>query len=211
MRNKFSHRFAVCSLGVFVAILSGCASSPPSRFYQLGAAGGHTSDTHYATNQESMVVAIGPIRIPDYLDRPQIVTRSGKNELDLSEFNRWTGSLEDDIVRVLAENISAFLPSERFYVVRWTPFLDSQLTSSYKVQMLLDRFEGTFGGEVSLRAQWAIFGKDKRLLLKKQTDISEQVNGKSYEALVEAMSKAVERLSREISDGIVSAGSTGPT
>jgi uncharacterized lipoprotein YmbA len=53
-----------------------------------------------------------------------------------------------------------------------------------------------------LKAQWAVFAKDKRLLLKKEAEIKEEMNGSSYESLVAAMSSALERLSRDISGGI---------
>jgi uncharacterized lipoprotein YmbA len=53
-----------------------------------------------------------------------------------------------------------------------------------------------------LKAQWAVFAKDKRLLLNKEAEIKEEMNGSSYESLVAAMSSALERLSQEIADGI---------
>ncbi len=71
--------------------------------------------------------------------------------------------------------------------------------------MLVDRFEGTLGGSVSLRAHWSLYDKDKGLLLKKESAINEHANDGSYGALVDAMSIALEKMSREIADGITSA------
>lgn len=190
------------ALGLLVVILAGCASSPSSKFYQLNPLQNRTSITPDAFPEQNQIIAIGPVRIPDYLDRPQIVTRSGKNELKLSEFDRWAGSLESDVTRVLVEDISSLLPADRFSVVRWTPYLESQVPASYRVEVLVERFEGTLGDSVLLKAQWAVFAKDKRLLLKKEAEIREEMNGSSYEALVAAMSSALERLSRDISGGI---------
>jgi uncharacterized lipoprotein YmbA len=170
-----------------------------------------TSVTRDASPDQNLTIAIGPVRVPDYLDRPQIVTRSGKNELKLSEFDRWAGSFENDVNRVLVEDISSLLPADRFFVVRWTPRLESQVPVSYRVEVLVDRFEGTLGASVLLRAQWAVFAKDKRLLLKKESEISEEMNGSSYEILVAAMSSALERLSGDISGGINSVLQQEPT
>ena len=64
------------------------------------------------------VVAVGPVAIPDYLDRPQILTRSGPSELQLAEFERWAGSLEKDVSRVLAENLSTLLEKDHVIVLR---------------------------------------------------------------------------------------------
>jgi uncharacterized lipoprotein YmbA len=209
MRNIFFDRLASCIVGVLVVVLSGCASSTPSRFYQLNPVISRTVVAQDVPNQDSVIVSIGPLRIPDYLDRPQIMTRSGKNELKLSEFDRWAGSLENDVIRVLVENISTLLPPDRFFVTRWTPLMESQLPPSYRVEVLIERFEGTPGGSVLLKVQWVVFGQDKRLLVKKESNISEQVNGSSYGELVETMSRALQRLSRDIADALTSKSGTG--
>ena len=123
MRTIRLDQRALFTLALVVMILTGCASSPSSKFYQLNPVQNKTSVTGDVSSDQSQVIAIGPVRIPDYLDRPQIVTRSGKNELKLSEFDRWAGSLESDVNRVLVEDISSLLPADRFSVVRWTPYL----------------------------------------------------------------------------------------
>jgi hypothetical protein len=190
------------TLGLFLVILAGCASSPSSKFYQLNPAQNKTLVTRDASPDQNLIIAIGPVRIPDYLDRPQIVTRSGKNELRFSEFNRWAGSLESDVTRVLAEDISSLLPAGRFSTVRWTPYLESQMPASYRVEVLIERFEGTLGDSMLLQAQWRIFADDRNLLVKNESRISEQMSDSSYDALVDAMSRAIEKLSRDIAGGI---------
>ncbi len=202
---------ALFILTLFVVILTGCARSPSPKFYQLNLAQNTTSVTGDGSPDQIQVIAIGPVRIPDYLDRPQMVTRSGKNELKLSEFDRWAGSLESDVTRVLVEDISSFLPTDRFSVVRWTPYLESQVPASYRVEVLVDRFEGTLGDSALLKAQWRVFAQDGRLLLQKESRISELMNGSSYDALVDAMSSALERLSHDISGGIESVLHQEPT
>ena len=52
---------------------------------------------------------IGPIKIPEYLNQPKIVTRKGPNELTLAEFDRWAERLKDNLTRVLAKNLSNLL------------------------------------------------------------------------------------------------------
>ena len=190
------------NLGLVMLILAGCAGSPSARFYQLNPLPSATSDTGGASTQRRLAIAIGPVRIPDYLDRPQIVTRAGGNELNFSEFNRWAGSLESDVARVLTENVSILLPPDRFSVVLWTPYLESRLPASYRVEVLVERFEGTPGESLMLKAQWEVFAHDRSSLLKRESLIGERINGGGYDALVAAMSSALERLSRDISGGI---------
>jgi uncharacterized protein len=190
------------TLGLLVVILAGCAGSPSSKFYQLNSLQNRISMTRDTSFEQNLIIAIGPVRIPDYLDRPQIVTRAGKNELKLSEFDRWAGALESDVTRVLVEDISGLLPAGRFSVVRWAPYLESQMPASYRVEVLVDRFEGTLGDSVLLKAQWAVFTHDRSLLLKRESLITEQINDSSYDALVAAMSSALERFSQDIAGGI---------
>lgn len=204
MRTIRSDPGALITLALFVVILTGCASSPSSKFYQLNAVQNKTSFTRDASPNQSLIIAIGPVRIPDYLDRPQLVTCSGKNELKLSEFDRWVGSLESDVARVITEDISSLLAADEFSVVRWTPYWESQVPVSYRVEVQVDRFEGMLGDSVQLMAQWGVFANDRGLVLKRESRISEQMNGNSYDALVAAMSSALERLCRDISGGIMS-------
>ncbi|MGE5892749.1 MAG: membrane integrity-associated transporter subunit PqiC [bacterium] len=190
------------TLGLLMVILVGCASSPSSKFYQLTPLQDSASITRDASLEQNLIIAIGPVHLPDYLDRPQIVTRAGKNELKLSEFDRWAGSLESDVTRVLVEDISGLLAADHFSVMRWTPYLESQVPASYRVEVLVHRFEGTLGDSVLLKAQWVIFAHNGSLLLKRESIIREQVSGGSYDALVAAMSSALENLSRDIAGGI---------
>jgi uncharacterized lipoprotein YmbA len=65
------------------------------------------------------------------------------------------------------------------------------------------RFDGPLGGDVSLIARWAIFeGKERKLVLARKSAIIEPSGGKSYEAMVAADSRALEKLSREIAEAI---------
>jgi uncharacterized lipoprotein YmbA len=195
------HRLTACALSALVAAHGGCASSPPSRFYQLHPATRPAPQVEDASRPGSLIVGIGPVRVPDYLDRPQIVTQSG-NEIDVADFDRWAGSIENDIARVLVEDLSALLPAERFFVTRWS---GRQLTLSYRVEVLVERFDGPIQGPVSLRAQWFVFAPDRRLLLNKSSSISEKVTGGGgYGALVEAMSRTLEALSRVIAEDVTS-------
>jgi uncharacterized protein len=198
--------FYLCLLFVLavVAGLTGCASSPPPKFYQLSSVRSQSEVTGHVAGDQSLIVSIGPVTMPDYLDRPQIVTRSSKNEFNLAEFNRWAGSLENNVSRVLMEDISTLLPADRFFVMRWLPYLESEVPVSYRVQVRVVSFEGTPGDSVLLRAQWSIVTKGKGILLMKESSISEQMNGSGYDALVASMSRAIEKLSREVADGIMS-------
>lgn len=185
-----------------IAVLTGCGSTPPSRFYHLNSMSSRNEIQQNTIEEGKKVIDIGPVRLPDYLDRPQIITRDGENKFKLSEFDRWAGPLENDIVRVLAEDISAQLPPDRYFVLSWSPILEAYLPSSYRVEMIINRFEGALDGKVILKAQWGIFSTEKGMLFTKESSIEEPVTVKKYEALVHAMSVSLEKLSSEITTAI---------
>jgi uncharacterized protein len=201
------HRFTASALGVLVAAHGGCASSQPSRFYQLHPASSPAARVEQGSRPGSLVVGIGPVRVPDYLDRPQIVTLSG-NRVEVADFDRWAGAIENDIARVLVEDLSALLPAERFFVTGWSA---RQSALSYRVEVLVERFEGPLQGPVSLRARWFVFAPDRRPPLARSSRISERVSGSGYGALVEAMSRALEGLSRVIAEDVTSLSDAGAT
>jgi uncharacterized lipoprotein YmbA len=77
--------------------LGACASTP-SRFYLLNALATPETIPSPATSQ-GPVIGVGPITMPRYVDRPQIVTRVGRNQLALGEFDRWAEPLQNNVSR----------------------------------------------------------------------------------------------------------------
>ena len=203
MRNASFGPRHLLILGVLATFLAGCASSP-SQFYQLHALPERTPPTSDPSSTQPITLAIGPVHIPEYLERPQMVTRVGDNELKFSEFHRWAGSLETEVTRVLTEDISGLLPADRFSVIRWVPYLDSQRPASCRVEVFVDGFEGTLGDSVVLKTQWVVFGHKSGVLLRRELLTREPVDGNRYDALAASMSRALERLSQNIGDGVTS-------
>lgn len=203
MIHDFSRCLTMLALGLLLMTCAGCASTVPSRFYQLNSLKTGDALTVAGAHEQAVILAIGPLRIPDYLDRPQIVTRSGRSELRLAEFDRWAGSLEKDIIRVLAEDVSALLPADRFFVIHWVSASQSAASSLYRVEVNIIRFEGAPGESVMLNAQWAVFHREKGMLLNRESTIREEVRGAGYDALVSALSSALGGLSREIATAVM--------
>lgn len=189
---------------VFAVILVGCASSPSSRFYQLHSLQDTNRPPGNPSYSQTIILAIGPVHIPDYLDRPQIVTRVGDNELKWSEFHRWAGSLESDVLSVLLDDLSGLLPADRFSVVGWASYPVHQRPASCRVEVFVERFEGTLGDSVVLKAQWIVFDRESSVLLREETLTREQGAGDHHDALAASMSRALGTLSREIGHGVTS-------
>jgi uncharacterized protein len=195
----------ICLLGAagMVAVLGGCfGTSPSSRFYSLTP---QECRGISAVQGVDVIVRVGPVNIPSYLDRQQIVTRNGRNGLEIAEFERWGGSLDDEITRLLVNDLADRLAGRGISVVPWrsTDLIEAPIV--YRIPLSIDRFDGVPGGSVVLNASWAvIMKKDKHenVLVARESTICEALAGKGYDTLVAAMGKAVDTLAEEIADGV---------
>jgi len=144
---------------------------------------------------------VGPINIPDYLDRQPIVTTSRQHKVKLAEFDRWAGSLKDDFSRVLSENLSILLSTNRVCLFPWR----GSVAIDYQVEVEVIQFDGELGGNVLLIARWAVFGgKDNKVFIMKKTSFTEPAGAQGYEAMVAAQSRALMHLSRDIAVAVKS-------
>lgn len=182
-------------------VLAGCGTSPPSKYYVLNAVKAQETAGQVTTALQSSFIAVGPVQIPDYLDRPQIATRTAGNELAINEFARWGGSLKEDVDRVLVENLSALLASDGIAVVGWK----RRVPGAHRLSVEVNRFDTVEGGSVLLKAIWTVASPDgTKALLVRGSTVSQPLNDKDYGAVVAAMSQALGVLSQEMAAGIKS-------
>lgn len=192
-----SHLFR-CPAIVMAILITGCATSPTYTFYTLTAM--QTADPApqvvYRSN-DATTISVSPVSFPSYLDRPQIVTRPTAHTLAIHEFRRWGGSLEADFVRILGENLSILLDTQRVFL----PQQKAPIAIDYRIAIDIKQFDGNPGEQVVLDADWMIIAQaNKERVVIRKSVIRETVKSRDYEALVSAKSQAVEKLSREIAD-----------
>ncbi len=199
MKSRLFQILIVLILGVILAVLSGCASSSPSRFYLLGSLDTISPEMKPSAEERCFSIGIGPIRVPDYIDRPQIVTRGASSEIALAEFDRWGEPVKDNLTRVLAKNLSILICTNTIAFFPWR----GGIPIDYRIEMEVLRLDGSLSGNVSLEAWWMIFNGDgKKMLFGKKSNITEVVGGQDYKSLVAAQSRALGRLSRDIAEAI---------
>ena len=196
----FLLRLAVISLGAMLMFTLGCGRTRPAKFYTLSPLNSSAGiESRSEDTEQGVALGIGPVSFPDYLDRPHIATRNGRNALTFAEFHRWAGSLSEDFSRILAENLSTLLATNRIALFPWkraTPL-------DYRVPINVMRFEGKSGGDVTLKVRWSILGRSGETdLLIKMSTFTESAKGSTYEAMVAAQSRALGSLSREIAEAI---------
>jgi len=178
--------------GLCVAMLAGCGVTQPSKFYLLTSVEG--SDTATMTTP-GPALGLGPVSFPTYLDRPEIVHRSGNHELHFAGSHRWAEPLKTSFTRTLAENLSIQLPTNRVTRHPWPR------STMYDYQIILDvtRFDADASGTVILSANWEIVPADGKTVSNRQkATYSEPAGSMDYSAIVAAQSRAVGRLGRDI-------------
>jgi uncharacterized lipoprotein YmbA len=203
MIHKFRITSAVAICLPAVLLVSACAiTSRPVDFYTLSpasASGG--AQTSPALTCRDVVIGIGPVVWPRYLDRPQIVTRRNPYRISFDEFHRWGGPLEEDFERVLAEDLSKLLQTD--YVIKYPGKFPYQ--PRYRVQLRIDQFDGLPGDAVTLKAAWSVADQnsDKAAALHEST-LRVPTSGEGYEPMVVAASATVAELSRQVATEISS-------
>ena len=192
---------------LLIGLLSGCASSPPVHFYTLSAeaaAGGAGP----ATVGTELRIAVGPISLPEVVDRPQLVVRSGPNNVTLIDEHRWAESLKGEIPRVIAENLSRLLVTGQV----WAYPQNVSGSFDYKVLVDIQRFESTSGQMAAIDALWTIQRPSKEGTVSKtgRSSVQQPMAGQGYDALVSAHSRALAAISREIAEAIRSFSPSSP-
>lgn len=185
---------------LFSLILAGCGgNSAPARFYTLDPVKRTGPEGPLAPAAKTVAISITHIEIPDYLDRPEIVTRTLGNDLQVSEFDRWGGDLRSDVARVLAETISTRLPGNRVLISTARRVFPCE----YRISVSVSRFDAVPGEKVWLKAQWAVMGGDGRTVLAhSESDLTEGIQGQDFRSIVAAMSRAANRLGIQIADAL---------
>ena len=184
----------LATLGASLLVMSGCTTTPPTRFYVLPALSSADTTSGVSTAKRELTIGVGPVTLPAYLDRPQIVTRVSRAKLNLADFDQWAASLQDSLPRVLAENFSLLIPTDRVTLFPWS----RSLVIDYQVLVDVIRFDGGMGNEVILAARWAIADADGKDIIMRQSRFQSPAAAQDHEATVTAMGRTLEALSREI-------------
>jgi uncharacterized lipoprotein YmbA len=181
---------------IVLLVVAGCSESPPTYFYtlsgmQLPPGGLNAPDT---------AVGVGPVTLPEYLDRPQIVTRASGNRVALASFHSWVEPVDSMFTRVLVGNLSSLLATDNVVTMPQR----RPMPLDYEVEVDVDRFDADHSGRAVLDARWRVFGADGAELIGegRSTIVEPAAEPGGYEAIVAAMSRALAQMSSAIATTI---------
>lgn len=178
----------VCTLAAFS---TGC-SSPPAKFYTLSAV------ATPAMTASNISVLVGPVSVPSVIDRPQIVVTTGANQVTADEFSRWASPVQDNLARVVADDLGAELGTPRVTLYQ------SQLGAEvdYRVQIEVRNFETAPGKYALLEALWSVRRLKDGKTETGHTIVRESVESESFDAVAAAHSRSIAKMSQEIADAV---------
>jgi len=179
---------------ILLILLSACGVSPRTNFYLL------SSERNTLSNVSGNVaIGVWKVNLPDLIDRPEMVTRTGPYTIDMADFHRWAGGLGSNVTLLIANELAYNLETAYVDVSPWSSYRNFD----YQIKVHIRQFDGELGGESSLVGTFLILnGKGDKQILEESFSFKENVNDKNYSQLASAMSKLVIRLSDKISNAI---------
>ena len=181
MKN-FSFARGVLLLAAVVCC-SGCGST--QKYYRLSADGAAPTGT------AGLSVGVGPVTLPGYLDRAELVFQSSTNEYQVPTTAHWTGSLKDNISSVLATDLGGRLRSGNVVSFPW----NQKLKLRYQVAVDVEKFQAVSGQGAVLTVSWRILdGSGDQLLSRHNASFEEKIEGNGYDPVVTAESRLLGRL-----------------
>jgi len=201
MIQRILARATAVSLGMAMLFQVGCAGrSKTASFYVLSPVAEPELEMKNISVDRTIAIGISPVSLPKYLKKSQIVTRTGSNELHLAEFDRWAGKIEEDAGRVIAENLTSLLSTDRVFSY---PLME-EVALDYIVKADISRFDGELGGEVELIVRWFIFDRQGHVVYGvKATHLAEPARGPDYADMVATQSRLLASFSHQLAKAII--------
>ncbi|NRF68139.1 membrane integrity-associated transporter subunit PqiC [Aquincola sp. S2] len=139
---------------------------------------------------------MGPVHLPDYLDRDAVLLPQGSAGLRPLTGHRWAEPLHEAVPRLLRHDLASLLGADRV----WSNPLPPGIVITRQVRVELLAFEATPDRRtVRLRARWTIVDPRGQQAPKvEQADISVASAGPEAEQLVDAHRLALWRLAERV-------------
>lgn len=182
--------------------LAACAAPLQPRYYTLSA----ELPPARTSTAAGYRVAIGPVSVPEALDRPQLVLRAAPYRYAISDANRWAEPLKREIPRVLAQDVAQRLPAA--LVAAYTQYGGQE--ADFRVLIDVLRFESAPGEAAVFEAAWSVRDRTGKRLHEAHFALTETVNAAGVEPIVAAHRKALTALAREIADALGALAQTKP-
>lgn len=200
--NHYRRRHNLLLMLLFVFIMGGCASGSTTVRYYLVDPVDYTIQP--AITDNSLVIEILDVQIPQYLERFHIAVREDDRRLNFSLSNQWAENLRKNLLRTLSRNLSARLATNDVA----TPLNRSLSRPDYRIQVHIEQFERDYDGTVRLLARWQLSSTDESssvTMHKADLDSPERIAADAYEQIVAAMQSLFGQFSEMVAVSVLAA------
>jgi uncharacterized protein len=167
----------------------------PSRFFTLTPIGEPGANPGMLAGR---VLGIGPVTFPPYLDRPELITRVGPNEVRSAAFDYWAGSLAKQFETTLSHDLQTQLGPSSVSTYPW--YAGAQPDLVVEVDVL--QFERAVDGQAHLQARWRLRkGKSGEVLRAGESNLAHPA-APDAGSTVAALSELLGKFSRELADAV---------
>jgi uncharacterized lipoprotein YmbA len=187
----------------FSLIISGCLSiqnSPTPRFYILRA----VNDNHASKKiniASDVVISVGPVKIPEVINRPQMVTQNKVKMLKFAEFDRWGESLDLGMARLIREDLTVLLPGAKLTLYPSNP----SVAVKYQVIVEVIQLDSELDRDMFLAVQWMVIDvPNSKTLIIKRFESRQPIIPQNYPGLAKTLSTACASLSSQIAEALAS-------
>jgi uncharacterized protein len=186
----FAHIVILCMLASIISSCSFGGTTRPAQFYVLDA-----TATPTASKASNLRLGIGPILIPGYIDRPQIVTKSESAKLNYAEYERWAETMDEMFTRILTQNITLATGSNNVISHPWSASanLNNELTAK------IIKFESNANGDTLLIVQWQLLNNTNDThIFSTHSEFHASAKSTGYSDIVSALNNTISQFSNEI-------------
>ena len=190
------------ALTALVVLSAGCSVLPPQEdhtryFVLMPSSRSSSAAPESAATARELSIGLGPITLPRYLQRSEVITRLNDNEFSASDNDRWGEPLEASVARVLTQDLNSDLPNSQIVPFPWS----KKTVLDYKISVEFSRLERTADGKTVVQALWSVrTGNDKQLVQKTTTAVGSAGNDQSSASA--ALSQGIGQVSREIANTV---------
>lgn len=183
----------VFALACGILLLAAC-SSTPSNHYLL-----QTKVNSIPANS-SPSIGVGPVEVPAYLRREQLVYSTGGNQIEIDSVQRWAEPLEGGIGRVVSLNLAGLLETNS---VQTFPYHSKRLPE-FGIKLHIHSLDAR-PGTASLVAEWLVYRPASGESMERRlTQLTTGLDGQAELApqLAGAYSELLWQLSEEIAGAV---------
>jgi uncharacterized lipoprotein YmbA len=174
-------------------LLAACGSTPKETFYTLS-----PPPAALPTASASAVsVYVGPVTVPEAVDRTPMVLRTGASQVEIDDLHRWVEPLKTGIPRALAEMLMAELGTPRVLAGRGA----AGASPDYRVAIDVQRFESSLADGATLDAAWTVTPA-RGAARSGRTLAQEGLAARDHGGIAAAHRRALERLAKDIAAAI---------